>query len=94
MNGYKIKTDVLESLYDEVSTINQKLLNSLKEKEDIICTEEFVKICFSSNIIEDTEFLNKLSGNLLFKARHANMIIRDMIEQVIEFIYLMKKSSK
>lgn len=93
MNGYEIKTDVLESLYNEISTISQKLLDSLKEKEEIICTEEFVKICFSSNIIEDTKFLNELSGNPLFKARHANMIIRDMIEQVIEFIYLMKNKN-
>lgn len=93
MESYQIKSDILESLNNEINAINTKLLDSLKGKKDVICTEEFVKICFSSNILEDIELLNKLSGNPLFKIRHANLIIRDMIEQVIEFIYLMKNKN-
>ena len=44
MEGYQIKSDILESLNN---AINTKLLDSLKGKKDVICTEEFVKICFS-----------------------------------------------
>lgn len=96
MSGCKINPDFLNSLYDEINAINFEILNLLnakEENEEFICTEEFVKYHFSKNIIEDTEFLNTLSGNPLFKVRHANMIIRDMIEQVIEFIYVMKNKA-
>lgn len=93
MESYQIKKNILESLNNEINTINAKLLDSLKGKKEVICTEEFVKICFSSKILEDIELLNKLSGNPLFKIRHANIIIRDMVEQVIEFIYLMKNKN-
>ncbi len=47
MEGYQIKSDILESLNNEINAINTKLLDSLKGKKDVICTEEFVKICFS-----------------------------------------------
>ena len=63
----KIIVRYLESLNNEINAINTKLLDSLKGKKDVICTEEFVKICFSSNILENIELLNKLSGNPLFK---------------------------
>ena len=55
----------------------------MKGKDDFLYSVEFIKIAF-------IEFLNTLSGQPLFKARHANIILRDMLEQVIEFIYLMK----
>lgn len=34
--------------------------------------------------------MNEMSGNPNFKVRYANMIIRDVLEQVIEFIYLLE----
>ncbi len=61
MEGYQIKSDILESLNNEINAINTKLLDSLKGKKDVICTEEFVKICFSSNILEDIELLTQTS---------------------------------
>ena len=66
MEGYQIKSDILESLNNEINAINTKLLDSLKGKKDVICTEEFVKICFSSNIVLlNLLFLNLLRSNLL-----------------------------
>lgn len=96
MEPYCIKTDILRDLKDEINSINAALWASLKERTDapstgeFLCSEEFLKISFSSNILEDITLLDTLSGNPLFKIRHGNMIIRDMVEQVIEFIYLIK----
>ena len=44
MEGYQIKSEILESLNNEIDAINTRLLDSLKEKKDVICTEEFVKM--------------------------------------------------
>lgn len=90
MGGYQIKKNIFEDLQNEISSINQRLLDKLKGRKDILNSVEFIKISFSDNLSEDIELLNTLSGNLLFKVRHANIIMRDMLEQVIEFIYLMK----
>ena len=43
-----------------------------------------------SYLLEDINFLTTLSGEEIFKPRYAYMVLRDMVEQVIEFIYLMK----
>lgn len=94
MGGYQIKAEVYTALINEISTTNQQLLNSLKAKTNVINSVEFTKISFSESLLEDVEFLNKLSGNSLFKIRHAHIIMRDMLEQVIEFIYLMKHPDK
>lgn len=90
MESFHIKDDFFEGLEAEITSINQQLFNKLKEKHDFLCSVEFIKIAFSENLLDDIEFLNTLSGQPLFKARHANIILRDMLEQVIEFIYLMK----
>lgn len=86
MGSYQIKPNILEDLNNEISNKNQRLLNDLKGKKEIINFVEFIKISFSENLLEDIELLNTLSGNSLLKVRHANIIMRDMLEQVIEFI--------
>ena len=62
----------------------------MKGKDDFLCSVKFFKIAFSENLLDDVYFLNKSSVQSIFKARHANIILRNMLEQVIEFIYLMK----
>jgi len=89
MESFHITDNFFEGIENEISSINQQLLNSLKRKDNFLCSVEFIKIAFSENLLDDVEFLNESSGQLLFKARHANIILRDMLEQVIEFIYLM-----
>lgn len=90
MESFHITDGFFEFLENEISSINKQLLDSTKEKDDFLCSVEFIKIAFSTNLLDDVEFLITLSGKPFFKARHANMILRDMLEQVIEFIYLMK----
>lgn len=90
MGSYQIKKEILDALTAEISNNNAKLLETLEGKTEILNTVEFIKILYSDNLLEDIELINKMSGNELFKLRHANIIMRDMLEQVIEFIYLMK----
>lgn len=90
MESFHITDDFFESLENEISSLNQQLFNSLKGKDNFLCSVEFIKITFSENLLNDVKFLNTLSGEPLFKARYANIILRDMLEQVIEFIFLMK----
>lgn len=90
MGAYQIKNEIYKALEEEISMTNRQLLKSLQGKEKILNTVEFIKISFSENLLEDIEFLNSLSGNPIFKIRHADMILRDILEQVIEFIFLMK----
>lgn len=90
MGAYQIKNEIYKALEEEISMTNQQLSKSLQGKEEILNTIEFIKISFSESLLEDIEFLNSLSGNPIFKIRHAYMILRDMLEQVIEFVFLMK----
>lgn len=92
MGAYQIKNKIYKALEEEILMTNQQLLKSLQGKEEILNTVEFIKISFSESLLEDIEFLNNLSGNPYFKIRHAQMVLRDMVEQVIEFIFLMKHS--
>lgn len=94
MECYQIDEELLESLTTEIHSINVELLKLLNGKKQILNSVEFIKISFSESILEDIVFLNGLSGNKSFRIRHANIIIRDMLEQVIEFIYLMKHEEK
>ena len=45
-------------------------------------------------MLDDVYFLNECSGNPFFLNRHANVIIRTMIEQTIEFAYLQQHQSE
>jgi len=93
MEVYDIKPDVLESLCGEIVSINKMLIDRALEREDnILFSIEYIKFSFSKHLLEDINFLTTLSGMEMFKPRHAYMILRDMLEQVIEFIYLMKHS--
>lgn len=89
-NAFSIKEENLTSLEKEIQENNHNFLEKIKNGQGIMDTVEFIKISFSKNLLEDIKFLNELSGSDNFKIRHADMIIRGLLEQVIEFIYLMK----
>jgi hypothetical protein len=85
--------------------LNEKFLTDLQEvilQNNIILVKKFesegsqlnsiesLKISFSNKLLEDIELLDTLSGNNIFKIRHADLIIRNMFEQVIEFKYMIE----
>lgn len=90
MKSFNITDSFFEDLGNEISHTNQQLLDSMGGKDDFLCSVECFKIVFSENLLDDVKFSYKSSGQSLFKARHADIILRDMLEQVIEFIYHMK----
>lgn len=91
MEAYEIKSDILEGLCGEIVTINKALIDRVIESGDsILYSPEYIKFSFSNHLLEDINYLTTLSGKEIFKPRYAYMILRDMVEQVIEFIYLMK----
>ena len=88
MGAYEIKPNILESLCGEIVTINKELIDRvIKSGDNILFSSEYIKFSFSNHLLEDINFLTTLSGEEIFKPRHAYMILRDMVEQVIEFIY-------
>lgn len=88
---YEIKPDVLESLCGEIVATNKTLMDEVIESgNNVLASPEYIKFSFSKHLLEDINYLTTLSGKEIFKPRHAYMILRDMVEQVIEFIYLMK----
>lgn len=96
MNAFHFKKSFLEELETSISEKNAELLESLngKDRDSILSSTEYIKIVFSENLLEDVQFLNSLSGSKTFKPRYADVITRDLLEQVIEFIYLMKNPEK
>lgn len=53
-------------------------------------TKEFISIFVFGEMMEDVIFLNKMVGRDDFLPRYADFIIRDVVEQIIEYKYLMK----
>ena len=90
MGGYRLSAEFLEKVKAEISETNQKLLASLNGRENPFNTVEYIRILFSESLMEDVEFLDDSSGKPQFKIRHAQIIMRDLLEQVIEFMYLIK----
>lgn len=87
---YMIKAEIFNELKKEIMDKNKIFFATFNEKKQMLNTIEFIKIVFSETLLEDLDFLMTLSGEEIFKVRHANVIIRDLLEQTIEFIYLSK----
>lgn len=76
----EISHSFLEIAQAEYEQLENPQLNSI----------EFLKFSFAQHFREDINFLTQLDGNPLFHARYANIIIRDILEQTIELLYLIK----
>ncbi|MBE5992615.1 MAG: hypothetical protein E7247_09510 [Paenibacillaceae bacterium] len=89
-----MKTYVLENEYlNEVFKItDNKRAEILLRCNGVpkLGTKEFISIFIWSELKRGISFLNRMSGDRDFLPRYANFIIRDMMEQVIEYKYLMK----
>lgn len=51
---------------------------------NLLQSTEYIKFSFSKHLLEDINFLTTLSGGEIFKPKQAYMILRDMLEKVIE----------
>ena len=82
----KIDAAILEMLR-EISTSSVQKLDFYAEKEER--NIQLVKANFITHFTEDVFFLNEHSEDRTFSKRNGNLIIRNMLEQLIEFLYLL-----
>lgn len=77
----------VEALTIELDKLNRALTESvnLEEKKLSQFKSNFIK-----NLLEDIFFLIDLDGQMNFCIRNGNLIIRNMLEQLIEFLYLLR----
>ena len=83
----KIDAAILEALAQALIFSVQELDASAGTEKEHIC---WVKTNFIKHFAEDVFFLNDHSEDNTFSQRYGNLIIRDMLEQLIEFLYLLK----
>lgn len=83
----KIDAAIFEALAQAMTLSVRELDNSAGTEKEHIC---WVKTNFIKHFTEDVFFLNEHSEDNTFSRRYGNLIIRDMLEQLIEFLYLLK----
>lgn len=83
----KIDEAIIDALAQAITSSVQELDDSAGTEKEHIC---WVKMNFVKHFTEDVIFLNDHSEDNAFSRRYGNLIIRDMLEQLIEFLYLLK----
>lgn len=83
----KIDASILEALAQAIISAVQELDASAGTEKEHIC---WVKTNFIKHFTEDVFFLNDHSEDNAFSRRYGNLIIRDILEQLIEFLYILK----
>lgn len=83
----KIDVAIIEALAQVIVISVQELDASAGTEKEHIC---WVKTNFIKHFTEDVIFLNDHSEDESFSWRNGNLIIRNMLEQLIEFLYLLK----
>ena len=78
---------------EQLQKLSQCLNIAIQEHKHAIDDQKQLTL-FRMNYIkkftDDIFFLNDLSGNSNFHVRYANLILRNMVEQLIEFLYISK----
>ena len=83
----KIDVAIIEALAQATAVSVQELNASAGTNKEHIC---WVKTNFIKHFTGDVFFLNDHSEDEAFSRRNGNLIIRNMLEQLIEFLYLLK----
>lgn len=82
-----IDAALFEALAQAMTLSVHELDASAGTEKEHIC---WVKTNFIKHFTEDVFFLNDHSEDNTFSRRYGNLIIRDMLEQLIEFLYILK----
>lgn len=83
----KIDAAIFETLAQAMASSVQELDASAGTETEHIC---WVKTNFIKHFTADMFFLNDHSEDENFPRRYGNLIIRNMLEQLIEFLYILK----
>ena len=88
---FTIDINRINAYEKEIEDTNTKLYDLINKGEVAnLESVEFLKIVHSGILLEDLKFLCKHSGEQDFECRYADAILRNMVDQVIEFIYLVQ----
>ena len=83
---YKVDAEQLHKLSQCLNIAVQEHEHAIDDQKQLtLFRMNYIK-CFT----DDVSFLNDLSGNPSFHVRYANLILRNMVEQLIEFLYISK----
>lgn len=72
---------------------NSLYLDTLSNLTNVLSSEEFFKIQYGSIVSEDIELFLKIYKSKYISHRHALIILRSLVEQIIEFKYLIHNPS-
>lgn len=81
--------DLYRKFIDDAKEINGKILLDIKNTGKEFATQEVLSFWVSECLIEDIDTIQHLKENG-FSNRYTDAIIRNMCEQVIEYLYIMK----
>jgi len=81
--------DLYRKFIDNAKEINDKILLDFKNTGKEFATQEVLSLWVSESLIEDIDTIQHLKENG-FSNRYTDAIIRNMCEQVIEYLYIMK----
>lgn len=84
----KIDVAILKAMETAINVSAQKYNDAIGTAQENMC---LVKMNFIKHFAGDVYFLNDHSEYEGFSRRYGNLIIRDMLEQLIEFLYIQKK---
>ena len=84
----KVDVAIIEALTKALNRSIQQHMASLGSDTENI---NLFKMNFIKKFTDDVMFLNDLSGNKNFYHRYGYLIMRNMLEQLIEFLYVKKK---
>ncbi len=83
----KVDVAIIEALTETLNKSIQQYMTSLGSDTENI---NLFKMNFIKKFSDDVIFLNDLSGNSNFYHRYGYLILRNMLEQLIEFLYVKK----
>ena len=83
----KVDVAIIEALTKALNMSIQQHMASLGSDTENI---NLFKMNFIKKFTDDVMFLNDLSGNKDFYHRYGYLIMRNMLEQLIEFLYVKK----
>lgn len=84
----------LKEIISSIEKSNASYLAILKNlKSDVLLSEEFFKIQYGSTVSEDAGLFLEIYKNKFLSYRHALIILRSLVEQIIEFKYLINNPS-
>lgn len=83
----------LNKIIYSIQKNNSLYLDTLSNLTNVLSSEEFFKIQYGSIVSEDVELFLKIYKSKYISYRHALIILRSLVEQIIEFKYLIHNPS-